>query len=128
MTTLTRAKTVYGNIAYAMGTDPTNQATYEFRYKVIPLSDLIASHDDNMQPNPEYPAELQPRLRDRAASRTQVDNIARNLNPKAILHDTGFTDTGAMIVGADNVVEKRSGRSLRYNNRRYPRLFRCLSS
>ena len=79
-----------------------------------------------MQPNKDYPPELQPRLRDRAASRTQVDNIARNLNPKVLLHDTGFIDTGAMIVGADNVVESGNGRvlALRKAVEEYPEKYR----
>jgi hypothetical protein len=125
MTTATR-NVLYGDKAYAMGPDPTDQTTYELRYKVIPLSELIASHDDNMQPNEKYPQELQPRIRDRAASRTQVDNIARNLNPKVLLHDTGFIDTGAMIVGDDNVVESGNGRvlALRRAMNEYPEKYR----
>jgi len=125
MTTATKSKFI-GDKTYAMGADPTDQTTYEFKFKVVPLSSLVASHDSNMMPNTDYPQELQPRLRDRAASRTQIDNIARNLNPKVLLHDTGFIDTGPMIVGNDNVVESGNGRvlALRSAIESYPEKYR----
>lgn len=108
----TKERTLYGDISEAYAADPSKSDIYEFRYKVVELDDLIASHDANLQPNDKYPQELQPRLRDRAASKTQVENIARNLNTRALLHDTGFIDTGPMIVGSDNVVESGNGRVL----------------
>ncbi len=116
----------YGHDAEAYSADPSQPTIYQFRYKVLDLADLIASHDDNLTPNPNYPHELQPRLRDRVASQTQVENIARNLNPKALLHDTGFIDTGPMIIGSDNVVESGNGRvlALRMARKEYPERYR----
>jgi len=111
--TKTKAKEIYGYTTESFGADPSDlDAGYEFRYKVLNLDDIITSHTDNMVANPEYPKELQPRIRDRAASRTQVDRMAANLNPRALLHDTGFLDTGPMIVGDDNVVESGNGRTI----------------
>ncbi|MFC1904659.1 hypothetical protein ACFLXT_02730 [Chloroflexota bacterium] len=112
MVTELKAKQHYGDTAEAYAADPSRPEIYEFRYKVVELGDLVTSHNSLMQPNPDYPQELQPRLRDRAASKTQVDSIARNLNARALLHDTGFIDTGPMIVGSDNVVESGNGRTL----------------
>lgn len=115
-----------GNNTEAYAADPSQSDIYEFRYKVVELNNLVASHDDNLRPNDNYPQELQPRLRDRAASKTQVENIARNLNAKALLHDTGFIDTGPMIVGDDNVVESGNGRvlGLRLAAKEYPQRYR----
>jgi hypothetical protein len=85
---------------------------YEFQYKVMELDKLVPSHTDTLLPNSEYPKELQPRARDRSASRVQIDRIAKRLNPKGLLNDTGHIDTGIMIIGKDNVVESGNGRVL----------------
>lgn len=112
MVTMTKTE-VFGDRTEAYGADPSDATkTYEFRYKVVELGDLIASHTDTLEPTPDYPRELQPRLRDRAASRVQIDRMAANLNPRVLLHDSGFLDTGPMIVGKDNVVESGNGRVL----------------
>ena len=67
----------------AFGADPSQiDKVYLFRYKVLSLDDITPSHTDALTPHPDYPSELQPRLRDRAASRTQIGNIAKNLNPR----------------------------------------------
>ena len=54
---------------------------YEFKYAVVSADDLIASHDTNMNQNPSYPQELQPRDRERIASKIQVDKMAVNIQP-----------------------------------------------
>lgn len=95
---------------FAYGVDPNRR--YEFRYRLVELDDLIASHDDNLNPNPAYPQELQPRLRDRAASAMQINKIAAELQPDAILTDFNQLDRGPMIVGPDSVVESGNGRVL----------------
>lgn len=106
-------KGIYGIETEAFGADPSQiDRVYQFRYRVVGLDDVIPSHNDNLTPNSDYPAELQPRLRDRAASRTQIVNMAKNLNPRALLQDSGFIDTGPMIVGDDLVVESGNGRVL----------------
>ena len=108
-----RTRTLVGIETEAFGADPSQiDKVYQFRYRVVDLDDVIPSHTDALTPNPDYPQELQPRLRNRAASRTQIENIAKNLNPRALLLDSGFIDTGSMIVGPDLVVESGNGRVL----------------
>ena len=94
---------------FALG---TNQLTrYEFEYKVVEADELIASHDPiTFEPNPSYSPELQPRLRGRAANRTQVQQMAANLDPDALLNEFHSIDRGAPIVGKDLVVESGNGR------------------
>ena len=108
----------------ATGPDPTKE--YRFDIRVVDLDDLIPSHTDAMGPNPKYPAELQPRIRDRAASRLQIDRIAANLKPEAMLSDSGTLDRGMPIVGPDLVVESGNGRVLALRKARadYPGVFK----
>ena len=107
---VTTSKTATGSKTVASGPDPAQ--TFEFRYKVVSLNDLIASNDATLQPDPRFPKEIQPRLRDREASRQQVVKIASKLQPDALLTDLKTLDRGPMIVGADNVVESGNGRTI----------------
>ena len=81
---------------------------YEFKYAVVSADDLIASHDTNMNQNPSYPQELQPRDRERIASKIQVDKMAFNIQPE-LLGKPKIQD-GAPIIGKDNIVESGNGR------------------
>ena len=101
-----------GEESEAFGPDPSSDKTYHFRYKLMDLDDLVTSHNPDLTLNPRYPKELQPRIRDRAASRAQIEGMAQHLNPRVLLHDSGFIDTGPMIIGPDNVVESGNGRTL----------------
>lgn len=76
-------------------------------YKAVELDDLIASHDDNSQPNPKYPQQLQPRDRSRTAG--QIDEILGKLDPERLGRNPLASD-GAPIVGDDMVVESGNGR------------------
>src|SRR4030043_1482980 len=99
MVTATRLNELIGNSTEAYGANPSDlDKIYKFRYKIVDIDSLIPSHTDTLTPNPDYPQELQPRLRDRAASKNQIDGMAQNLNPRVLLTDTGFLDTGPMIV------------------------------
>ena len=52
---------------------PVSGTRYRFEWRVVPVQDLIASHDPfTFQPNPDYPPALQPRMRGRAATRRGV--------------------------------------------------------
>lgn len=82
---------------------------YQFQYAVVSADDLITSHDTNLHANPEYPQELQPRARERAASRIQIDRIAYNVQPEK-LGDSADISVGAPIVGNDNIVESGNAR------------------
>ena len=81
------------------------------RYRVVEASTLHGSHTAGMEPNPTYPAELQPRDRTRAASEAQVQRIAGNLQPER-LGASASAGEGAPIVGPDGVVESGNARYL----------------
>lgn len=80
-------------------------------FTVVEAEELIASHDINGDPNPAFPAELQPRDRGRDASIAWVKKTARQLDPDS-LGRTRRADTGAPIVGPDRVVESGNGRTM----------------
>src|SRR6266545_3491176 len=81
------------------------------RYAVVDLDSLITSHDSALRPNPDFPPELQPRERDRAASADQISRIASNLRPD-FLGESPKASEGAPIVGPDGIVESGNGRVL----------------
>lgn len=91
---------------------PTGDEPYELKLKLVELDELVPSHTLGLEANPKFPAELQPRLRGRAASKGQIAEIAQELDPSRLLIDTHQLDTGPMIVGTDNVVESGNARVL----------------
>jgi hypothetical protein len=99
-----------GRETIAYGPDP-NQP-FQFRYRVVELDDLIPSHTPTLERNPAFPKELQPRMRERVASRLQIETMARELAPDELLVDRGVLDRGPMIVGPDLVVESGNARVL----------------
>jgi hypothetical protein len=109
-----------GEVSKAYGADPSNK--YTVRYAVREIDDLVASNTDTGAINPDYPVELQPRDRTRAASRSQVANMAGNLVPDMLIEEFHSTDRGAPIIGQDAVVESGNGRiaALRRAVRDYP--------
>ena len=80
-------------------------------FKVIEASKLVISHETDGTPNPDYPAEIQPRDRARSTSQAWVQKTARNLDPDS-LGRTQRADSGAPIVGPDRVVESGNGRAM----------------
>jgi hypothetical protein len=94
----------------AFGSDPTK--TYEFKHEVVDLKDLVASNTESGAINPDYTKELQPRNRERAASKQQVDKIAKTFVPEAALWDFHQLDKGPAIIGPDNMVESGNGRTI----------------
>lgn len=104
------AQVMPARMTQAVGVD--GNTTYDFEFRVVDLDTLTPSHTDTLEANPIFPQELQPRLRERAASEMQVDRIARELNPDALLLDTHRLDSGPMIVGPDGIVESGNGRVL----------------
>ncbi|MBA7611563.1 hypothetical protein ES703_18789 [subsurface metagenome] len=84
---------------------------YEFEFHVVEGHSLVVSHDPfTFVPNPDYPKNLQPRLRERVATKAQVEKIAANIEPDALLTDFHVLDRGAPIIGSDLVVEAGNGR------------------
>jgi len=71
----------------------------------------VTSHDDALTANPDFPAELQPRDRARAASEAQVSKIANAINPELLAESPKAAD-GAPIVGRDKVVESGNARTI----------------
>ena len=76
-------------------TTPTGRS-YRARAELVELDDLVSSEREG------YPAEVQPRQRDRASSQAQIDEMARGLRP----------DKLQIVVGPDNVVESGNGRTM----------------
>lgn len=81
------------------------------QYRVVEADDLVASHTDAGRANPAFPAELQPRARDRAASEQQINRIATKLEPEW-LGSSSTLNEGAPLIGPDRVVENGNGRVL----------------
>jgi hypothetical protein len=101
-------------------TDPN--VSYSFKWRLVDLSQVLTSHDIEFNPVAEYPKELQPRMRERAASRQQVTAIAQDLNADALIIDTHQIDRGAPVIGQDMAVESGNGRmmALRQAQLAYP--------
>jgi len=86
---------------------------YQFRIAVVDAGELIVSNDPfTFELNPAYPPEMQPRQRERTATRLQVEKIAQALDADALLEDFRVLDRGAPIVGPDMVVEGGNGRTM----------------
>lgn len=81
------------------------------QYALMEAGDLTTSHDENLRPVATYPAELQPRERERHASEMQVQQIVQKLDP-ARLGESADVATGAPIVGADGLVESGNARTI----------------
>jgi hypothetical protein len=81
------------------------------RYELAEGGDLVTSHNADLTVNPSFPAELQPRERDRVASHEQIRKIAGDLEPER-LGVSMDAATGAPVVGGANVVESGNGRVL----------------
>lgn len=92
--------------AYTDNNDPI-----EVKYALAEAGDLVTSHDTALNVSPDYPKELQPRQRERAASETQINRIAGRLNP-ARLGENPMISDGAPVVGPDGVVETGNGRTI----------------
>ena len=86
-------------------------ARLDATYGLVEASSLTASHDEGLRSNPAYPAELQPRDRDRAASEMQVSGIVQKLDP-ARLGVSADAGTGAPIIGPDGLVESGNARTI----------------
>jgi hypothetical protein len=89
---------------------PDGQAV-DVAFEVVELAELIASNTADLEPNPAFPAALQPRDRTRAASAEQVARMAGGLVPELLGRSANVSD-GAPIVGPDGVVESGNGRVL----------------
>lgn len=81
------------------------------RWAAVDASTLVTSHDDALNVNPAFPAELQPRDRTRAASEQQIARIANDVKPELLAESPKASD-GAPVVGQDKVVESGNARTI----------------
>lgn len=81
------------------------------KYAIVEAADLVLSQNDDGSPNPAYPAELQPRDRERRVSATQIHDIATKLEPR-LLDKSAKASDGAPIMSEDGVMESGNGRGL----------------
>ena len=81
------------------------------KYQVVDAPDLITSHDKDFKLRADYPQELQPRNRGAAPAQDQVNEIASKLQPER-LGPSPEVNSGAPIIGPDNIVESGNGRTL----------------
>jgi hypothetical protein len=89
----------------------SEQRRIQTRYEVVEADSLVTSNLADGTINPAFPAELQPRQRDRMASREQISAMAADLQP-ARLGASADAATGAPVVSAEGVVESGNGRVL----------------
>jgi ddrB-like ParB superfamily domain len=81
------------------------------KFGLIEAHDLVTSHDNEMNRNGAYPAELQPRERERAGSYARNVQMEKELNPKLLMGDVSAA-AGAPIVSPGGVVESGNGRTI----------------
>lgn len=81
------------------------------RWALVEAGDLVTSHGNDLVKNPDYPAELQPRDRGRAASEQQIASIENAIKPQ-LLGESPKASDGAPIVGKDGVVESGNARTI----------------
>lgn len=87
----------------------TNDAGFDATYKVVPAGDITASHDMNYAVNDLYPAEYQPRDRNRPQMRGQVEKMTKGMKPE-LLAESQFVNEGAPVINNSGVVLNGNGR------------------
>ena len=87
----------------------TNDAGFDATYKIVPAGDITASHNTNYATNDLYPAEYQPRDRNRPQMRGQVEKMTKGMKPE-LLAESQFVNEGAPVVNNSGVVLNGNGR------------------
>lgn len=87
----------------------TNDAGFDATYKIVPAGDITASHDMNYAVNDLYPAEYQPRDRNRPQMRGQVEKMTKGMKPE-LLAESQFVNEGVPVVNNSGVVLNGNGR------------------
>ncbi len=90
--------------------DPTRKV--QVRYRVVDLDQPVVSNTATGVVNPDYDQKLQPRRRERAASRMQIEAIAKKLDAGALIKSGASWSDGPPLVGPDGMVESGNGRLL----------------
>lgn len=87
----------------------TNDAGFDATYKVVPAGDITASHNTDYAVNDLYPAEYQPRDRNRPQMRGQVEKMTKGMKPE-LLTESQFVNEGAPVINNSGVVLNGNGR------------------
>lgn len=87
----------------------TNDTGFDATYKIVPAGDITASHDMNYAVNDLYPAEYQPRDRNRPQMRGQVEKMTKGMKPE-LLAESQFVNEGAPVINNSGVVLNGNGR------------------
>lgn len=87
----------------------TNDARFDATYKVVPAGDITASHNTDYAVNDLYPAEYQPRDRNRPQMRGQVEKMTKGMKPE-LLAESQFVNEGAPVINNSGVVLNGNGR------------------
>lgn len=87
----------------------TNDAGFDAMYKIVPAGDITASHNTDYAVNDLYPAEYQPRDRNRPQMRGQVEKMTKTMKPE-LLAESQFVNEGAPVVNNSGVVLNGNGR------------------
>ena len=94
------------------GTAVTERGTtIPTQFVAVEAPSLITSHDNALRANPDFPPDLQPRDRGRAASEAQIAKIENAVNPELLAESPKASD-GAPLIGADSVVESGNARTI----------------
>jgi HK97 family phage portal protein len=94
----------------AYGNDPSK--VYTMRTRVMDLHSLTTSTTPAGKVNPKYDKKLLPRDRSHDASQMQIDRVAKNLVPDAVLRDFHQIDKGTPIIDMKGNVLSGNGRTL----------------
>lgn len=83
------------------------------QYAIVDAGLPVASHDNFLVPNPEYPQDAQPRDRERKSSEEQINNITdpEKFRPNRLGYSV-MSFNGAPLLGTDMVVESGNGRTI----------------
>lgn len=89
-----------------------NGVKFDVQYAIVPADSLITSNNaSDFSNNEAYPQELQPRDRNRAYMRLQVEKMSGTIEPERITAGTSVNE-GAPVVNKDGVVENGNGRTM----------------
>lgn len=77
--------------------------SYPYEVAVVPLSDLVTSHDFAGRVDPRFPQEFQARDRGAQESRLDIERMARNLNPLRLAQVGPSPAEGAPVAWPTNV-------------------------
>lgn len=76
------------------------------QYKLVSADDVISSD------MPAYPQQYQPRNRNRLGMVAQVEDMSNQLNPSAVVDQTGNVNMGAPVINSNGVVLNGNGRTM----------------